>query len=320
MFGGRTIAIVFAMAFGVLADGRSQDEVPDARPNGPVPEFAAPLTAEQFEAGNQFLDVLGWMFWSLSDGILIVEEPMEFTEDDLNELDEMIEATFEEYQPRIKSQLLFLKKTGNLSDEQFEAIRDCSQFELKSVCRKHFLKARQSAMAEVAENITDSDSGGTESLPLVIQRFFVDFVRSQIGFDQMKSYETELAARNAHRKRVTILNLVARLDADLLLMPDQREQFTKLIDSEWKDEWAQSMSALMPDANFMPALPDGKVLAILKDDQREVWKTRQYSRDSVEWESDPIDWLSDDEDAENAEPDEKQRDNGEMAKPVAIRD
>ena len=75
----------------------------------------------------------------------------------------------------------------------------------------------------------------------------------------------------------------------------------------------------MPDANFIPALPDDKVLAILKDDQQAVWKTTNYNRESTGWGDDPLGLLQEDEELD-AEPDEMKPEKSEAAKPLVNRD
>ena len=297
------------MTFAVLLVGLSQDAL-DERPHNPVPEFAAPLTAEQFEAGNEFLENLDWMFQSLVEGVLVIEEPDAMAEIDPSELDDAIESSFEEFRPRVKAQLLFLKKTGNLSEEQFQTISECGEYKVKETLRACVLEALQAQTF---------DSNREAEVRLMIQKTFLDFVKSQLSADQSQRYDSELTARAAHRKRVTVLNVVARLDADLLLLPEQREQFTQLIESEWQDSWGQSLGALMPDANFIPALPDDKVLAILKDDQQAVWKTTHYNRESTGWDDDPLGLLQEDEELD-AGPDEMKPEESGAAKPLANRD
>ncbi len=322
----RAIAIVIVTSLGVLLSGLRHDnllaQLPEQIPES-VPDFAAGLTPEQFAAGNEFLDDFGWMFWSLAEGILVIEEPEEMAEVDQSELDQNIESAFEEIRLRIKAQMLFLHKTANLTDEQFQAISECGEHEVTEALRKNFLRTMQpvfekQVVDERGELILISLTAASTSLPVLIHETLVTFAKSQITDSQLQQYEIELTARQAHRKRVTILNVVARLDADLLLLPEQRDQFTKLIESEWEDSWGQSLSALMPDANFIPALPDDKVLAILKDYQQAVWKTKNYNRESSGWDDDPLGFLEVDEELD-AEHDDMNSEKDE-AKPLANRD
>ncbi len=318
----RAIAIVVATTLGVLLAGLRQEAL-YAQNREPVPEFAAPLTAEQFAAGNEFLDALGWMFWSLADGVLVINEPAEMVGADPSELCEMIEGHFAELRPQIKAQLLFLKKTGNLTDEQFQTISDCGEYEVKEALRKYLAKEMEPEIIRHDDGVIEMhDDGNVDltTLPELVRGVLREVATAQISADQLRQYDAELTTRTAHRKRVTILNVVARLDEDLLLLPEQREQFTKLMESEWQDSWGQSLAALMPDANFIPALPDDKVLAILKDYQHAVWKTKNYNRGSAGWDDDPLGLLQEDEEAGDADVEEMEPDEDKAAKPLANRD
>lgn len=309
----RAIAIVVATTLGVLLAGLRQETL-FAQIDEPVPEFvpdfAAGLTPEQFAAGNEFIDNVGWMFWSLAEGILVIEEPEEMVELDQSELDEVFDSDFEQIRAKIKAQMLFLKKSGNLSDEQFQSISECGEYTVKEAVRAFAIESLRSNNYD-AQRAVDARQN--------IQKTLLDFVRSQLSEEQARLYEIELAARNAHRKRVTILNVVARLDADLLLAPEQRVQFTKLMESEWHDSWGESLSALMPDSNFVPALPDDKVLAILKDYQQAVWKTKDYNREWNGWDDDPLGLLQDDGELD-ADPDEMKPEESNTEKPLANRE
>lgn len=323
----RAIAIVIATSLGVLLSGLRHDNLhaqfPEQIPES-VPDFAAGLTPEQFASGNEFLDDFGWMFWSLAEGILVIEEPEEMAEVDQSELDQNIESAFEEIRPRIKAQMLFLRKTANLTDEQFQVISECGEHEVTMALRRYFLRTMQpvfenQVVDERGEVCLISVTAASMSLPVLIHETLVTFAKSQITDSQLQQYEIELAARQAHRKRVTILNVVARLDADLLLLPEQRVQFTKLMESEWQDSWGESLSALMPDTDFVPALPDANVLAILKDYQQAIWKTKNYNREWNEWDDDPIGLLHEDEEMD-VDMDEMKPEEDDAAKPLANRE
>ena len=55
--------------------------------------------------------------------------------------------------------------------------------------------------------------------------------------DQQQRYLAEGKKRDAHRKEAAIHALVARLDRMLVLSGSQREQFLKLFESNWDEEW-----------------------------------------------------------------------------------
>lgn len=96
-------------------------------------------------------------------------------------------------------------------------------------------------------------------------------VKETLSVDQAKRYEAELEKRSAARKRAALLNLIAKLDKDLVLTTDQRGKLTDALNSNWKDGWGQQLEVFLYGDAFMPALPDAQVLPILTEQQKQIW-------------------------------------------------
>ena len=84
-----------------------------------------------------------------------------------------------------------------------------------------------------------------------------------------------MARRDASRKQLAVRNLVARLDHDLILSPDQREKVAESLRSHWDDSWGQSLEMFMYDYQFLPPIPDQHVAPFLNDSQKKVWRGTQ---------------------------------------------
>ncbi len=96
-------------------------------------------------------------------------------------------------------------------------------------------------------------------------------VKETLSADQAKRYEAELEKRSAARKRAALLNLVAKLDKDLVLTADQRGKLTDALNSNWKDGWGQQLEVFMYGDTYMPALPDAQVTPVLTEKQKQIW-------------------------------------------------
>ena len=84
-----------------------------------------------------------------------------------------------------------------------------------------------------------------------------------------------MVRRDASRKQLAVRNLVARLDHDLILSPDQRDKVAESLRSHWDDSWGQSLEMFMYDYQFMPPIPDQHVAPFLNDSQKKVWRSTQ---------------------------------------------
>ena len=75
----------------------------------------------------------------------------------------------------------------------------------------------------------------------LIEEGLVQALKSQLPAEQAARYQEELTKRAASRKRLALRNLVARLDHDLVLSPDQRDKISESLAAHWDDSWGQSL-------------------------------------------------------------------------------
>jgi hypothetical protein len=89
--------------------------------------------------------------------------------------------------------------------------------------------------------------------------------------DQRERYRRERELRAAGRKQVFVDNIVAKLETDLVLTSQQREQLAASLSSHWSDAWGRSLDMLQNLDHFFPAIPDQFVAPFLTEKQKAVW-------------------------------------------------
>ena len=77
--------------------------------------------------------------------------------------------------------------------------------------------------------------------------------------------------RKEDRKLVTIQNLVARLDEELILTGEQRQKLTDSLAKHWQEAWEQSLEMFQYNTNGIPNVPDQNVIPFLNKTQISVW-------------------------------------------------
>jgi hypothetical protein len=100
-------------------------------------------------------------------------------------------------------------------------------------------------------------------------------VRTKLSPELAAKFEEEIARRDVSRKELAVRNLVARLDRDLVLSPDQRTKIAESLSSHWQDSWCQSLEMFMYDYQFLPPIPDQHVAPFLNDPQKKIWRGTQ---------------------------------------------
>ena len=100
-------------------------------------------------------------------------------------------------------------------------------------------------------------------------------MKTQLSAELATRLQDEVAKRDASRKQLAVRNLVARLDRELVLSPDQRDKVAASLSSHWDDSWCQSLEMFMYDYQFFPPIPDQYVAPFLNDPQKKVWRSTQ---------------------------------------------
>jgi hypothetical protein len=109
----------------------------------------------------------------------------------------------------------------------------------------------------------------------LIQDGLTNAVKANLSPEQSARYRAEVEKWAADQKQVAVRNLVARLDQDLLLSADQRDQLCGSLSSHWDDAWCRSLVLLMHDDPFYPTIPDQHVVPFLNATQKKAWHDAQ---------------------------------------------
>jgi|GEM_PF-959262 len=108
-------------------------------------------------------------------------------------------------------------------------------------------------------------------------------VREQFGPDEAGRYFEANRQCRQQRQRVTLLNMVAHFDQQLVLTAAQRERLTESLTAHWQDAWGQALPLFMHGAQFVPRIPDSIVLPLLDETQKTVWRGLPKQNQQVFW-------------------------------------
>lgn len=168
----------------------------------------------------------------------------------------------------LKTELHFVRTICEPNAEQFKTIKGAGEVSMKDAVKK---------FADVQKKMQQGIRAGQEpSWPdprNLIADGLAKSVETTLPAEKSKRYREELDKRLAARKRVALLNLVARLDKDLVLTAEQRQKLSASLAEKWKDAWASQLEVFLYGDQFMPLLPDDQIIPILNDKQKEVWQS-----------------------------------------------
>jgi hypothetical protein len=99
-------------------------------------------------------------------------------------------------------------------------------------------------------------------------------VKANLPPDKAERYRKELEQREVARKRFVVLTLVSAMDRKLGLSAEQRDRLTEVLEKNWQQSWNRSQ-VIQNTAWYFPSMPDDKILPVLTENQKTVWRNVQ---------------------------------------------
>jgi hypothetical protein len=157
-----------------------------------------------------------------------------------------------------RMEMHFLRVVCEPTRKQYEAIAAEGEAGMKDALRKYAAAMR--------------GLGGDSSDPrTLIAEGILKSAQTHLPPERVERYRKELELRTEARKRMTVANLVAMIDRHVLLSADQRAKLAEVLATNWNDSWNQTQ-ILIYGGQYFPAMPDAKILPVLTETQRAVWR------------------------------------------------
>ncbi len=251
---GIVLSVLVLTSANIFADDPPADDAKvEAQKEAPNVEPAPAVEVKQvLEVINAFGAVAN-VFAGAVGGEVVGADPLE-------------QQFLQQFRQLSKTELNFVRAVCQPNAEQYKMIKAAGDAGLKVAVKK---------FAEIQKKMQQGVRPGQEPEWPDPRKLMADTllksVKQTLSADQAKRYEAELAKRAAARKRAALLNLIARLDKDLVLTADQRGNLTEALNSNWKDAWCQQLEVFMYGDTYMPVLPDAQVLPTLTEKQKQIW-------------------------------------------------
>jgi hypothetical protein len=172
----------------------------------------------------------------------------------------------QQFRPILRAEYHIVRVVCRLTPEQRKEIARAGEQSLRVAASKYVDMMRR-PMTAAQRAALDPRRQIRESL--------ADAVKARLSAELAGRLQDEIAKRDASRKQLAVRNLVARLDHDLVLSPDQRDKVAESLSSHWDDSWGQSLEMFMYNYQFLPQIPDQYVAPLLNDSQKKVWRSTQ---------------------------------------------
>jgi hypothetical protein len=180
--------------------------------------------------------------------------------------DAQLQQFMQQFRPMLRAEYHVVRVVCRLTTEQRKTIASAAEQVLREASR-NYLDAMRRPMTNAQRAANDPRR--------LIQEGLGRVVKERLPAEQAARYQEELAKRNAGRKQLTVRNLVAKLDHDLVLGAEQRDKVSESLSAHWDDSWGQSLEMFMHDYAFLPPIPDQYVAPFLNETQKKIWRSTQ---------------------------------------------
>ena len=237
-------------------------DVKEAKPAVKTVE-AKPVDAKQvlevFEALGNLIDDVA----AVAAGVPIMADPLE-----------------QQFAPQVQlvlnTELHFVRKVCQPTAKQYESLKQSGDRAAKSTVKKIAQVQKQMQQGvRPGQQFDWPDPRG------VIAEILVKEVAMLMSAERAEQYQFELTKRTEARKRVALLNLVSKIDRDLLLTTEQRTKLSESLTTNWKSTWAQQLEVFVYGDQFAPILPDDQVLPFLNEKQKTIWKSAPKNQNQI---------------------------------------
>jgi hypothetical protein len=180
-----------------------------------------------------------------------------------------VQQYMQQFRPILRAEYHIVRVVCRLSPEQRKEVARAGEQTMREAAKKYVDLMRR-PMTAAQRAALDPRKQIREGLTKAVE--------TRLSPELAAKYHEEVARRDAARKQLAVRNLVARLDRDLVLSPDQRGKVAESLTLHWEDSWCQSLEMFMYDNQFLPPIPDQYVAPFLNDAQKKIWRGTQKAQ------------------------------------------
>ena len=197
-----------------------------------------------------------------------------------------IEDAMEQMRPLMISELQFVRLAcPDLPMEHRLTVRAAAEARLKELAERSSSNPTTEEQEETVGVLLDQRRDSLSEMRNTI----TDSLKPLLTDLQFRQYEEMASDRVAQRKHAAIIGSVSRIDGQLLLSPQQRENIIEAISTNWRPRWEQWAVMQGFQDDYLPKLPAELVTSFLNDTQKEAWQTLQKIDFDEIWSDEDVD-------------------------------
>lgn len=185
------------------------------------------------------------------------------------EVEDPAEKQFEpSFRLILHSELRFMRKVCQPTAQQYQTLKSAGEAGMKSA-----VKQAAATQFKMNQGLVRTGTPEWPEPRKVIADAILRSVQRTLPKEQGRVYEVELKKRAAARQSAVVRLLVAKLDHELVLTAEQRNQLIEKLTANW--HWHPTLDSQIEmfqyGDQYLPAVRDELVRPVLTEKQVEVW-------------------------------------------------
>lgn len=172
-----------------------------------------------------------------------------------------------QFEPLLRVELSFANRVCKLSDDQRRKVIAKSNKWLTKFSKDH---AKQGGQLMINGGWLGGRHQPVDARESV-QKGVAEVIGEELPKEQAELYAEECKRRAEFTQKVAIDNLVARIDKELVLSPEQREKIAASLTEHRDKSWAPQPEMFMHGMNMWPNVPDQWIRPHLTATQQLAW-------------------------------------------------
>jgi len=170
-------------------------------------------------------------------------------------------------------ELAYVKRVCEITPEQRDALAQGALASIdrvmKSYQKPNNARGRQMIVGGfVGNGVMAVDDRGRELTLEEVKKL----VREHLRHEQAKQYSEEVTQREDKLRESTARFLISHIDATIPLSKEQRVLLLEKLLDEWRSQYANLVTSLQSNPQYMPSVSNKTMYAVLNTRQKEIWQ------------------------------------------------
>ena len=187
-----------------------------------------------------------------------------------------------QFEPLMKAELYYARSLCKPDGPQYLALKQAADRALTNAISQYAAAQRQAQRGGL-RIVNGQPSMVFPNPQQVIADGLLAAVRANMPEASVAIYAAESEKRRAQRKQAAIRIMVAKMDREVILSPEQRAQINESLTQHYDEQWGTALERFSYGDDYVPRPPDARVVQFLNANQKAAWAASSNPNQGIFW-------------------------------------